>query len=437
MIKDDIVLEGDMASSLPSYYHVRLATDRTQIRLLKVLSSTTHGKDEIFTLSLDVFDLESAPAYTALSYEWGPRDDPSFVVIDDAILRIRKNLQTFMKIYATVGDLNKYFWIDQISIDQGHTDGRNAQVSHMFEIFSRAEDVIAWVGNHPLAGHLIEALSINPELVLNSVSRHRLRYDATGPSPLAQHHSSALIRFAKLTYWERTWVAQELMSTSQVRVMYGSHFLEFKEVAQLRTILVNDLVTREAYALRPLLNFWRFGRPPTPVRDNGYNYDADTWFFAMDYCKYSHCEDPRDKMYAIQNLIPHRFRVLVNYRLSVRDVFTLAAINCIWQTQPYAELSIPDARCAQGINLLAIAMSLHTKDVFKSGYDARLILRIKQLGAVLGWSTQNGPSRETEVEEERPEAFDTIARMMIDEYLAGGEESRALVDALNEPEARQ
>lgn len=141
---------NDMAQQPKLYEYDRLDTKRVHVRLLRVHALSTDCEPSI---SIQTFRLYGAPAYTALSYTWG-EDKPSHPVCvrkNDTVcgvLHVSKNLLDFLRIASKYFEQleARWFWIDQISINQGHNPERNHQVLHMAGVFSSAEMVLIWLG---------------------------------------------------------------------------------------------------------------------------------------------------------------------------------------------------------------------------------------------------------------------------------------------------
>lgn len=83
------------------------------------------------------------PAYTSLSYTWGPPGPTRHITIDGRLLPIQENLYNFL---CKLGrSSSKSFWIDQICIDQRSVIERNHQVSMMADIYKSALETIIWL----------------------------------------------------------------------------------------------------------------------------------------------------------------------------------------------------------------------------------------------------------------------------------------------------
>ncbi|CAO2651715.1 Nn.00g042850.m01.CDS01 [Neocucurbitaria sp. VM-36] len=139
---------------------------------------------------------ELGPDYEALSYVWGPMEDPSHVEVEDNylfIISIRRNLDIALRHLWWPHDV-RIVWVDALCIDQQSNIEKSRQDSLMGEIYSSASCVLIWLGpeeyqsNDALA--LIKELSKEVEMVGNTydyIPQPNVRM-ALGPTALALFH---------------------------------------------------------------------------------------------------------------------------------------------------------------------------------------------------------------------------------------------------------
>ncbi|RAQ44938.1 hypothetical protein AFGD_008315 [Aspergillus flavus] len=113
-------------------------------RLLLLHSGTAPDEIEC-TLLQAWFDGDSACPYDALSYTWGDTEKSDYIKIDGRRLDVTTNL------YLALQDMrfpNTYrvLWVDAVCINQNNEAERGHQVQQMGCIYSRAEQVIIWLG---------------------------------------------------------------------------------------------------------------------------------------------------------------------------------------------------------------------------------------------------------------------------------------------------
>lgn len=133
-------MDPHLASTDP-YSLLSLDKTKQQIRLLQV-ARRSPGPVECI---LDVFDLDTAPSYTALSYRWGSPVAEHTIFINGHSSRVSDNLFYFLETWRHEDGYDEYLWIDQICIKQLDTEERNHQVGLMSEIYFRCRRTIVYV----------------------------------------------------------------------------------------------------------------------------------------------------------------------------------------------------------------------------------------------------------------------------------------------------
>jgi hypothetical protein len=123
----------------------------TNIRVIEILDSpagNTPWADSLIFCQFHTISLDDPPPYTALSYTWGSPDDTRMIELDGQSFEIRRNLWDFLnEARARGGKRPDRLWIDAICIHQAHVSERNHQVGLMGEIYSKAENVVVWLGS--------------------------------------------------------------------------------------------------------------------------------------------------------------------------------------------------------------------------------------------------------------------------------------------------
>jgi hypothetical protein len=157
-------------STLPEFSYDPLPST-TSIRLLNLwpVSQDDYGQ-------LDIYPLDKAPLFTALSYTWGcPFSDPNYELDDvadtaavnsqyvsDRNIPVRCNgaslfvtrtskeamdhIKSSLDRHGPLFGNTSHLWVDAICINQKDLDERAAQVKIMGRIFSTANGVMVWLG---------------------------------------------------------------------------------------------------------------------------------------------------------------------------------------------------------------------------------------------------------------------------------------------------
>jgi hypothetical protein len=124
-----------------TYASVPLLVD--QIRILTLQPSKDAGTRPACTL--EAASLDEAPVFTALSYAWGDASKRTLVEVNGSTLSITSALDSALR-HLRLPDRERRLWIDQICINQADDDEKASQVQLMRQIYSQAENTVAWLG---------------------------------------------------------------------------------------------------------------------------------------------------------------------------------------------------------------------------------------------------------------------------------------------------
>lgn len=226
-----------------NFQHEPINTANGEIRLFKLLSDL----DGHYLIQCEIFlvRLDDAPAYRAISYEWGPSQPTRPILVNGSPLKIRKNLWLFLDVLRRrTTETDALLWADQICIDQMNVKERNHQVRLMGTLYSRADKVLAWLGP-VVPGDLIDpavilekhSMYIGPDCSPDCKLQHRcacLRCDKAscqyrhecGGSCAACDYAlleapSKKPYFELLSYWNRLWIIQELVLAKEIVLFVG------------------------------------------------------------------------------------------------------------------------------------------------------------------------------------------------------------------------
>jgi hypothetical protein len=116
-----------------------------------------------------------------------------------------------------------------------------------------------------------------------------------------------------VAYWKRHWIAQEVIMSTFVIVLYGD--------LEMRWPIVEDILTAfswldgcntAATTLRDMKSLFSRGGSEIPL---------DTFYiYALKFACRSQCADLRDKVYGLQGVLAPDFHVKVDYTLLVSDI---------------------------------------------------------------------------------------------------------------------
>src|SRR5437764_6439794 len=127
-------------------------TDRGPFKTLKsneirLLAISPGSHTDPLSGSLQTHSLDSAKElYTAISYPWGPPDDPHMTcLIDQFEIKIRQNAhQILTKLRQNTGTI--LVWIDVLCINQRDKDEKRSQILLIYKIYKLSGRTAIWLG---------------------------------------------------------------------------------------------------------------------------------------------------------------------------------------------------------------------------------------------------------------------------------------------------
>lgn len=231
---------------MPAYSYTRLQP--AEIRLLEMRIVEGDPKIVRFSFKTTVIDNPNFPEYVALSYVWGPMEQPlaAGLEIDGKWLPVSSRVYELLHERARNWTVRPpyYFWIDSVCINQSDDKEKSNQVSMMHKIYSKAKSVVAYLqpDSHDESDVAIQFLQ---NLSRDIRQRHKRTYGLT-PWLLGQYSFffdglissytmrgpslgwNALTKLVGNEYWSRVWILQELvLAPTDLRLFYGDHELEW------------------------------------------------------------------------------------------------------------------------------------------------------------------------------------------------------------------
>lgn len=311
----------ETAGEVSEFLHDPLSDPRACIRLLRVLSIDL-ARDVPVHCELSTWpSIDRAPKYSAVSYPWGKTTPVLNILLNGRRMEVRSNCEYVL---SHIGPhvKNSHIWIDAVCINQIDNDEKSEQVAKMSEIFKRAIQVLACVGEH----------KDDSELLYNIIQRDALYFRSWRTSFLEEediyfhsinYYSQLLfwklklkLRNAKLPrlrkaleaflgrpYFHRVWIYQELFLGQTVSVICGHESIPISWIWTTCLILHAKLswvrgrprlYASTDYCIRPQMDLLQAGST---------NQKSMPLEFALAKVKFLHCQDPRDRFYGILSMI--------------------------------------------------------------------------------------------------------------------------------------
>jgi hypothetical protein len=317
--------------------------DTEQIRLLTL---NPGARDDQIQCSLSTRDLEhgeewflggfveEGAGYEALSYTWGQSASRKPISINGTILLVTENLYSAL-LHLRDEKKPRILWIDAICIDQRNLEERSAQVSLMFRIYGSATRVLVWLGEQSddsdLAFDVIASWSRPSAILVDRLNTKSIEF-------------KALDNLFARSWWNRSWVVQEVANSKIVEFVIGYRHLPWEDFYHsllhvhgdehrvAKDALETGLDHRRNVAYS-LLGVGGYARPIDRLRQMSSAIDElavakegnlDQGGFEILLPKFGHrqASDPRDKIYSILKIVSDDLQVLPDYTKSVQEVYT-------------------------------------------------------------------------------------------------------------------
>lgn len=227
-------------------------------------------------------------------------------------------------------------WIDAICINQGDVGERNSQVAQMSIIYRQAIWVTVWLGE-PASGQLgrdqESLVAPNPHVQSWRTSSEghtksfavkftfRVPWPPKDEAQLFSYDEEAAIvkSILQLPRFHRRWVIQEIADSNHVYIRLGKAEGSYSGLYEL--VRKHDL----ALSAGPLLSRLR----PMTILQNLWYHDR------------SECSVDHDRVYALIHVGMDSWKVVVNYRKSLRDAYMDVALEVCFRKPEAWEAIVP------------------------------------------------------------------------------------------------
>jgi hypothetical protein len=317
--------------------HCQLDYNKREFRLLKIEppDPKASSKTLLPKCTIKKFSLESAPPYKAVSYRWGESLDSRKILVIGLPTDISDNLFDFFLQGRLEGQVSmsdngwpdrldtgiyksdngwlsdryklateaekqwsseRWLWIDQLCINQSSIDEKNHQVAQMGVIFSKAIEVLVWLGTG--------VDGTEKAVRVARISAQRAEEEDRTMSDL-----QAFQKIVSNQYWSRLWIIQEFVLVRTVIIMSGSeyvigaHFRELaRDVARSDSSLGIARIWPFMTARRRLTAAYMQRRTAKSFYGPELQY---TWQDVMKLAKKAECKDVRDRVYGMLSMVRH------------------------------------------------------------------------------------------------------------------------------------
>ncbi|KAK1755490.1 heterokaryon incompatibility protein-domain-containing protein [Echria macrotheca] len=275
--------------------------------------------------------------YEAISYTWGGQKPGEIYMECDG-----KWLATTPNVHAIVRDRASYrktrfLWIDAVCINQGDKDEKAYQIGLMSDIYARSTRVVVWLNSGDFTSadvrSALEALEYTRFAVANWELYERQWEERRMANVASDDKWAALIRLLGHQYWYRMWILQEIAKGTVVHMVVGGWWLSWEYFSVMMELVEEDpganIMRQEAfYQGLPHGVLTRGSSQVTRIRKlrsgvHGDSRKGYTLAECLTFSSDSQATDPKDKIYALGNLLgPNAHTLKVNYS----DVYTASLL---------------------------------------------------------------------------------------------------------------
>lgn len=186
-------------------------------------------------------------SYKAVSYCWGSSDKSHKIWLDEFIYLEITHSAFEVLTWIAVSGTDDLFWIDALCINQGNNEEKSSQVRLMYDVYSKAQEVMAWTGG-PLDDdismlELLEALhrEVTPlqDKAIRLTASDIFKFEGCQwPS----RGWNALAKFLQRPFFCRVWILQEMVAAKKISLMCGIYAIDWTELAALITSLQSTAI---------------------------------------------------------------------------------------------------------------------------------------------------------------------------------------------------
>lgn len=198
-----------------------------------------------------VHENEDHVKFEALSYCWGSSETPSFIQLEGQAASIGLSLGLALR-RLRFFDETRLLWADAICIDQKNDREKSAQVSNMFNIYSRARVVLVWLGESGPHTDVAVAHLETGELGTSTDSTQPLPESPPDLATLALVRDG-LMDLVSRQWIRRIWVQQEIFAARSVHFYCGCKVLTFGryQLAGPELERISSLLDGPGYIMQP------------------------------------------------------------------------------------------------------------------------------------------------------------------------------------------
>lgn len=226
---------------LPQNLYPQMTESEREIRVLRLLPGKQNSTISC-TLEHTKLNSHAHTQFEALSYCWGNASDVRTIEVSGQPFQVTANLHRALeRLRSSTKVFPRVMWIDAICINQSDRQERSWQVGMMKEIYSRATQVIVWLGDSGLSSDEIANMQDIFDVTNDEVPNGDEDPPAHITAPLdretlwkelPQAYGQAASALFKNEWFNRVWVLQEIFNAKKALVFYEERALSWTSVLQ-------------------------------------------------------------------------------------------------------------------------------------------------------------------------------------------------------------
>jgi hypothetical protein len=328
-----LILRQPTFEKLEEFTYSPLDLSKRHIRLLRIHRRIPFSdlKSELVCVPLD-----EAEPYQAISYYWGKEVEKSQrIILDNQQFKVTSTVWNILRRRSSMF-ASRLIWIDSICINQYDNKEKGNQVRMMGEIYEKASRVVVCLGNIPNAWLGITLLH---ELVIMSgtasksfLAEHILSFLATTDiDEYLRARLTSLLDLLHHPWFERIWIAQEVVAARSITVLYGNHEIIWDYLMLLMDIYSDPEISEihagfqysgQEFVLRPLPSSPAKARALANFQKAFREGQRAPLNVTLRVFSASQSTCPRDKIFALLGFAEHSPGIfqLVDYDKNLSDV---------------------------------------------------------------------------------------------------------------------
>jgi hypothetical protein len=267
-----------------------------EIRIL-VLQPAHELSDPLETTTFvrNFADYDSAP-YVCVSYSWGTLHKYVMLRCNHQYIQVTTHVDTMLR-YLRSAKKPVYLWIDAVCINQTDEREKAVQVQSMGRIYSRASEVLVWLGEATDTDQIEGVCESLQEIARRGNDEH-----GTSKTwrPTSSQEVGSLSSFLNRPWFSRRWVLQEVAMNTNVTVHCGNYQISWVWVQTALKILnhISADERKNNFELLSITSISAIESIATLYWENRTILDL-LWS-----CHSTKCADQRDRLFALYAMAP-------------------------------------------------------------------------------------------------------------------------------------